>query len=254
MRALVIQHDHVSPPGPVGDRLVARGYSLDLHVVVEEDNFHHPHLHNPFPDLTGVDLVVTMGAPWSAYDDATVGAWVATELDLLRTADRVGVPVLGICFGGQLLAAAHGGLVRRSDRAEIGWVRIDSDDPGLVAPGPWFQWHFDRWVTPPQAREVARNEVAPQAFVLRRNLAVQFHPELTVAMLEGWYANGGDAKAVAAGADPARMLEQTVAEEPVATARAHALVDVFLDDVARPLTAGDRAPDTGRTDPRRAPP
>ena len=190
MRALVIQHDHVSPPGPVGRRLEERGYELDLHVVVEEDNFHHPHLHNPFPGIDGVDLVVSMGAPWSAYDEASVGPWVSDELDLLRRADRLSVPVLGICFGGQLLAAAHGGAVRRSDEAEIGWVEVDTDDPSLVPAGPWFQWHFDRWALPPEATEVARNEVASQAFRLRRNLAVQFHPELTDAMHEEWLLSG----------------------------------------------------------------
>jgi GMP synthase-like glutamine amidotransferase len=232
MKALVIQHDHVSPPGPVGDRLVERGYDLDLHLVVERDNFHRPHLHNPFPGLEGVDLVVTMGAPWSAYDESTVGAWVARELEVLREADRQGVPVLGICFGGQLLAAAHGGTVLPSDQAELGWVRVSTDDASLVSTGPWFQWHFDRWHVPPGAREVARNDVASQAFVLRRNLAVQFHPELTVAMLEGWFANGGDVKAIEAGGDPGRLREQTVAEEPGARDRARRLVDAFLDQVA----------------------
>ncbi len=246
MRALVIQHDHVSPPGPVGERLVELGYDLDLHVVVERDNFHRPHLHNPFPGLDGVDLVVSMGAPWSAYDDATVGAWVSVELDLLRTADQRGVPVLGICFGGQLLAAAHGGAVVRSSQAEIGWVRLRTDDTRLVPAGPWFQWHFDRWVVPPAAREVARNDVASQAFVLRRNLAVQFHPELTGAMLQGWFDNGGDAKAEAAGADPAALRAQTLVEETAARARARALVDSFLDVAAVPIGpgGGDREPGT----------
>ena len=101
--------------------------------------------------------------------------------------------------------------------------------------GPWFQWHFDRWVMPPGAREVARSEVSPQAFVLRRNLAVQFHPELTSGMLHGWLDNGGDAQATKHGCDPEQMYADTVAEDPASRARAYALVDAFLDpDRPRP--------------------
>jgi GMP synthase-like glutamine amidotransferase len=247
MRALVIQHDHVSPPGPVGRRLEECGYELDLHLVVEKDDFHHPHLHNPFPGIDGVDLVVSMGAPWSAYDEASVGPWVSDELDLLRRADWLGVPVLGICFGGQLLAAAHGGAVRRSDEAEIGWVEVDTDDPSLVPTGPWFQWHFDRWEVPPEATEVARNEVASQAFRLRRNLAVQFHPELTTSMLDGWLANGGDANARSVGIDVDDMRQRTVRGEEQSGQRAAALVDAFLDRIAGGRRATDQ-PGGGRAD------
>ena len=231
MRALVIQHDHASPLGPVGERLTERGYALVPHLVVDEADFHDPRRYNAFPVLDGIDLVVSMGAPWSAYDEATVGTWVPTELDLLRGADEAGVPVLGICFGGQLLAAAHAGSVRRAEAAEIGWVDVETDDPALVAAGPWFQWHFDRWELPPGATEIARNAQASQAFVLRRNLAVQFHPELTSSMLEGWLRNGGDVKAERAGVDLASLRSATLAEDEAAARRAHVLVDAFLDRV-----------------------
>ena len=72
------------------------------------------------------------------------------------------------------------------------------------------------------------------AYVLRRNLAVQFHPELTSGMLHGWLDNGGDVQAVRAGFDPAQMYADTVAEDPASRARAYALVDTFLDRIARP--------------------
>ena len=232
MRALVIQHDHVSPPGHVGAQLQARGYELDEHLVVDADNFHRPHLHNPFPGLDGADVIVALGAPWSAYDDATVGPWVAAELDLLREADARGIPVLGICFGGQLLAAAHGGSVERSDQAEVGWVDVETDDASLVPPGPWFQWHYDRFHVPPEATELARNSVTSQAFVLRRNLAVQFHPELTPTTLDGWLNNGGYEEGAQHGYDLPRIVAETQVNDPDAGRRAAALVDAFLDRVA----------------------
>ena len=84
---------------------------------------------------------------------------------MVRRALDAGVGVLGVCFGGQLLAHALGGTVARSPAPEIGWREVSSAKPDLVPPGPWFQWHFDRFTTPPGGIEVARNADATQAFV-----------------------------------------------------------------------------------------
>ena len=233
MRALFLQHDHVSPPGPVAERFAHRGYEIVEMIVVPREQFHEPNLHFDFPDPSGFDALVVMGAPWGAWDDASIGKWLLPELDWLRTADEQGIPVLGICFGGQLLARLHGGSVARAPKPEIGWTAIWSQEPGLVGPGPWFQWHYDRWQVPPGAREIARNSVASQAFVLRRNLAVQFHPELTAAGLHGWLVNGGRALAEADGQDPDVLYQHTLAEGEDAARRAHDLVDAFIDQVAR---------------------
>ena len=233
MKALIIQQDHVSPPGPIADRLEEQMVDVVLHEVVPEERFATPGVEPRFPDVGGFDLVIPMGAPWAAYDDALIGSWVSAEVELLREADRQGIPVLGICFGGQLLAMAHGGSVAASPYPELGWNEIDTDDPLLVPRGPWLQWHTDRWTLPPGAREVARNHAASQAFVLRRNLAVQFHPEMTAGMMHGWLENGGHGDARALGVDPERLYDATVVEEPAARARAGALVDAFLEQVAR---------------------
>jgi GMP synthase-like glutamine amidotransferase len=228
MRVLVIEHDHASPIGPVGERFTDRGYDVVRHAVVAAEHFERPGVTTDFPDFTGFDAVVPMGAPWSTYDTDTVGSWVLPELAQLRKADDAGVPVLGICFGGQLLAEAHGGAVARTDRPEVGWYDVESSDPELVPPGPWFEWHYDAWTLPPGATEVARNANASQAFVLRRNLGVQFHPELTSTMLTGWLAYGGERKARDFGLDPAELLERTRAADERSRIRAHALVDGFL--------------------------
>ena len=89
---------------------------------------------------------MALGASWSAYD-ASLHSWLLPELQLLRDAHEAQVPVLGVCFGGQLLAAAHGGSVARSAHPEIGWYDVESDDD-LVPAGRWFQWHYDRWQLP----------------------------------------------------------------------------------------------------------
>lgn len=232
MQLLVIEHDHASPLGPVAERFVDRGFDLTIHRVVPEAAYLAPGVQTEFPDFTQFDAVVPMGAPWSAYDEI-IGTWVVPELEQLRRADEAGVPVLGICFGGQLLAAAHGGSVMLSSSPEIGWIHVDSDHEALVASGPWFQWHYDRWELPPGAHEVARNRAASQAFVLRRSLAVQFHPELTSGMLAGWLEYGGADEAKAAGLDPEVLIHATKSSEAAARIRAHHLVDGFLDIVAR---------------------
>ena len=131
MRALLIQHDHICTPGFIGERLTDLGFDLVVHQVVAESRFLSPNVETEFPEPSDFELIIPMGAPWSVYDHELIGSWVASELAMLRTAHDHRVPVLGICFGGQLLAAAHGGSVSRSPAPEIGWVDIDSEDESL---------------------------------------------------------------------------------------------------------------------------
>ncbi|MGV8852103.1 MAG: type 1 glutamine amidotransferase [Rhodoglobus sp.] len=233
MRALLVQHDHVTASGPVGDRLRERGFEIDEIMVVTEENFDNPNVDFAFPDASQYDLVIPMGAPWGAWDDACIGRWLAPELTWVRAIIEADIPVLGICFGGQLIARALGGTVARGEKAEIGWTAIHSDDTSLVSNGPWFQFHYDQWTMPDGAVEIARNPVAPQAFTYGRSLAVQFHPELNTAILEGWLDQGGINEVTADGQNPEVMLAQTRAEEGVAGQRTAELVDAFLDRVAK---------------------
>lgn len=229
MRALLIQHDHICTPGFVGERLTDRGFDLVVHQVVREDRFLSPDVEIEFPDPTDFDVIIPMGAPWSVYDHEAIGTWVPAELTMLRDAHHHEVPVLGICFGGQMLAAAHGGSVARSAAPEIGWVNIDSDDDSLVPSGSWFQWHYDRWQLPQHAQEVARNANSSQAFVLGRNLAVQFHPEMTSEILTSWIATGGAAEVDQFGIELETLVRQTARSDASNRERAHRLVDQFLD-------------------------
>lgn len=226
MRALFIEHDHSSPPGPVAERFADHGYDIVEKVVVPAERFTTPNVEFEFPDPSNYDVLVPMGAPWGAWNDDQIGTWLGPELEWLRAADRLGIPVLGICFGGQTLARAHGGTVFRGPRPEIGWSTVWSEIPELS--GRWFQFHYDQWTTPPEATPLAQNALAPQAFSLRNNLALQFHPEVTSETLQGWIDNGGRPQLENDGQDPDFLLRHLRELDQESRARAHALVDYFL--------------------------
>ncbi|MEO5662637.1 MAG: type 1 glutamine amidotransferase [Nocardioides sp.] len=227
-RLLVIGHDYLSS-GPIGRRFAERGYDAEELQVVPPDRFADPGVNLDYPDPRDYDAVLVLGARYSAYSDL-VASWVAPEMKLMQTADDAGVPVFGICFGGQLLAQAHGGQVVPSPAPEIG-PHVVAGVPAVA--GIWTQWHHDRFIPPADATVVGANAAAPQAFVLRRNLAVQFHPEVDADGLAGWLDDGGARDARDRGLDPDVLLEHVRSLDPDVRVRAAALVDYFLDRVAR---------------------
>jgi GMP synthase-like glutamine amidotransferase len=226
MRVIVIKHHEIDDAGFIGAAFAARGAAVQVHLV-PGGGF--------LPSLEGIDHVVVLGAVWSVYDEARIGHWIGSELDWLRAADAAGVPVLGICFGAQALAAALGGRVELAPRPEIGWTTIETLDPDVIEPGPWLEFHSDQCIIPANARPLARNEVCVQAFAIGRNLAVQFHPEVDGAQVQRWLDDGGADEARQAGQDPAALLARTIAQEPEAAARADRLVAAALG-----LAAADR--------------
>jgi len=174
MRSLVLQHDHNAPAGLLGDWLAARG---DV-TTARMDRGERP----PAPD--GFDLLVTLGSEHAADDDTL--PWQADERAALAAADAAAVPILGVCFGAQSLARALGGGVRRAARPELGWIAVGTRAPELIDDGPWFAWHDDELVPPPGAEVLAANASGVQAFRAGHHLGVQFHPEVTPAIVASW--------------------------------------------------------------------
>lgn len=131
MRALCVLHDAFSSTGLIGDALRARGWQVDETLIVPAERYDAPDVDFSFPDHRDYDLLVPMGAPWSAYDDAAVGRWLVPELNWLSRAVASGGAVFGICFGAQALARALGGSVTlgtsrdRLDRHRTGGSRPD---------------------------------------------------------------------------------------------------------------------------------
>jgi GMP synthase-like glutamine amidotransferase len=139
-----------------------------------------------WPDPREVDAVVALGSDRSVH--ASPDTWIAAQVEFLRAAHDAGVGILGICFGGQALAAALGGTVSAAPRTEIGWIDVEGE-PGYG--GRWFTWHEDVFSLPPGAQELARAASGPQAFAVGTSIGLQFHPEVTPAIVDGWLDGDG---------------------------------------------------------------
>jgi GMP synthase-like glutamine amidotransferase len=228
VRALVIEPEAGNEPALVGDRLRHHGFELTALVLSDADGVS---LDVDLGSPSAFDVIVAMGSIRSVYE-VSIRPWIAAELEFLRRAHADRVPVLGICFGAQALAAAHGGRVVPAEQPQVGWYALDPDDGSGLPGGPWMQWHHDRIEPPMHATVLARDELCVQAFQIAHSLGVQFHPEVTGDHLAGWIGNGGAAELARLGIDCDELLAQTKAIEVDVTARANRLVDWFLADVA----------------------
>ena len=230
---IFIEHDHVSDGGPIWFQFQRRGFQITRFVIVNEENAKTPNVTPTWPDLLSFDAVVVMGAPYAAYDDEGIGNWLLPEIEKLRDVHNAGIPVLGICFGGQVMSRVLGGTVARSPRAELGWYEIESADEKLVPRGPWFQYHWDSFTFPPGSTQIAHNELCPQAFVYGRTLGLQFHPEIDLNVLDLWLAmEGGCAEVESEGVNVEELRRVTKALENESNQRGYNLVDQFLDHIA----------------------
>lgn len=233
LKVLFIEHDHVSLGGPIWRQFEARGYAITRFVIVDEEHFATPNVTVEFPHRKDFDVIVVMGAPWGAYEDERIGNWLLPEIEYLREVHNSGTPILGICFGGQIMSRVLGGTVERAPYCELGWYEIESDDTIAIPSGPWFQYHWDRFTVPEGAIEIARTALCPQAYSFGRTLGLQFHPEIDPEVLEEWLAmDGGCAEVESEGVDVSELRAFTKKIEAESNKRGHNLVDYFLDNIA----------------------
>jgi GMP synthase-like glutamine amidotransferase len=218
MRALTIAHHYDYDPGLIG--VAAADHGIELVMSAREDE--------ELPDPLDYDLVIAFGSQWSVAAGDEPDA-VKREQFLLHRAHTNDVPVLGICFGAQQLAAALGGAVTRSETPEIGLTLIDSIDPSL-SPGPWINFHLDQ-ISPPPGETIIAATDRVQAFRTRRSLGVQFHPEATSATVARWIDGGAAAYLPSVGLTADALLAAIDANADKAQQRASALFSNFLAPV-----------------------
>jgi GMP synthase-like glutamine amidotransferase len=199
---LVLQHSDSSTIGTLGPALVDHAHALRTIRL---------HRGEALPaDLDDIDGIIALGGPQSGNDESPV---LRREMDLMRTAHAMGLPLFGICLGCQLLAKALGGEVAKmavgpQAGPEIGWCdvklsAVGRGDPLFTGIG-WttsqFQWHHDEVVKlPPAARLLASSaRCKVQAWGLGlRTYAVQFHPELDEAAIQRFVREGANELAAA---------------------------------------------------------
>ncbi len=231
--ALLLAHEPSGTGELVTTRLRQRGFHVHEHIVTHDEE--RPNDAEPFPDVREYDVLVMMGSIRSLTNTDEIDSWIFEELEMVRDAHNRGVPTLGVCFGGQVLAEVLGGRVELSPVSEIGWYEItplNGSNGGVdhpVGPGPWFQWHHDRFIPPEGAEILAVNDNAVQLFRVGSSVGTQFHPEVTVAHIEAFLRDASPEYLSEHNVDPAELLAETARQQENNTRQCEALVDWFLD-------------------------
>jgi GMP synthase-like glutamine amidotransferase len=218
MKALVFENDPICPLARVEGPMASRGVSAE---IVAPDDI------GSLPEPERYDLAIVLGSDDSAYDDSV--PWVAEELDYVRRAIEAEVPVLGICFGAQMLARALGSEVRKAGAPEVGWKAMTrAQAAAWMPPGPWLTWHHDTFDWPPGATPLAWTDQAPQAFSQGRHLGIQFHPEATADIIEQWLDVDRRTGALK-GIDHQALLAETRAQDGHAAEAARIMFERYFD-------------------------
>ena len=183
-QVLFIQHGDVDKPGLLADALSAEGIGLEVF---------HSWRNGDFPALQGFHALALGGGSQSAWEVEKY-SYLETECRIVREALELGIPVLGLCLGAQLIARALGAEVRRAARKEIGFFPVElhaagCSDPvvgALPARFPATHWHGDVFEIPADAVCLGASALTPHQ-ILRRGpncFGFQFHLEMTPLLFE----------------------------------------------------------------------
>jgi GMP synthase-like glutamine amidotransferase len=200
---LIVQHHPNEGPGHLATWLQAR--QLAYRIIALDAGMTLP------TTLGDIPALVFMGGPMSVNDDYP---WIRQELQLIQEAAARRVPVLGHCLGGQLISKALGGTVSKNPVGEIGWHPIQvTPVPGVAwlqqLPQQFlgFHWHGETFSLPSGAQGAMHSEFCAQQAFLRDGLfALQFHVEMTEALVRRWVAD-----------NPAELAQPSASVQDAAT-------------------------------------
>jgi GMP synthase (glutamine-hydrolysing) len=230
----VLSHVAFEDLGSLEAPLRERGFAIET-VDVATARF-------PLPQAERCDLLVVLGGPIGVYDQREY-PFLTGEIACIAARLAAHRPVLGICLGAQLMAAALGARVYPGAHgAEIGWSPIEAapgpaDSPEwfapLLAPGlAVFHWHGDTFDLPPGASHLAKTELyMNQSFSIDNfALGLQFHPEVTETGLERWYV-GHAYELHYAGISPTRLRADAQRYAPALQEAAGRFWSLWLDSI-----------------------
>ena len=223
MRVLSVTHGPSVPGGVFDEAVDAAGHTLERWQVPD----------GGMPDpATSYDAVMVFGGSQHPDQDDRF-EWLAREEEFLRDVLAAEVPVFGVCLGAQMLARAAGATVGPASAPEIGWLDISvtpagAGDPvlGVLRPTAMvFQWHHYTFEVPPGGDELARSAICPQAFRLPQPAwGIQFHAEVTQAMIAAWVEEDPDDLPMPA----ADLRAESEARIEMSNEQGRALAEAFL--------------------------
>jgi GMP synthase (glutamine-hydrolysing) len=190
---LVVLHQENSTPGRVGHYFQSHGVAMDIR---------RPRYGDPLPDTLADHVgAVIFGGPMSANDP---DAFVRAEIDWIKVPLREEKPFLGICLGAQMLARQLGATVAFHPKgmAEVGYypIRVTPAAKDVVEtwPGVVYQWHREGFDLPAGAELLAEGDLFKvQAFRFGpAAYGIQFHAEVTHAMMCRWTTSGHERMAL----------------------------------------------------------
>jgi GMP synthase (glutamine-hydrolysing) len=217
--------------------------TLELALAKANVEFRYLDLFAQRPEYFDVNEILglaVMGGPMSV-NDVEKYPYLAYEPDWIRQTVNLGIPLLGICLGAQLIAKALGAKVYPNEIKEIGWyplelTRAAADDRLFAGCGPKmtvFQWHGDTFDLPSGAVHLAQSPLCRnQAFRVGPSAyGLQFHIEMTAEMVEDWLTESVNSRELATVdyIDPKVIRQKTPEELPALQALAAKVLGRFAD-------------------------
>lgn len=179
-------------PGYILDWIKKKGHRLQYTKFYEDFSL---------PDASSLDMLIIMGGPMDVFD-YHMHAWMEDEIAWVKEFIALDKPVLGICLGAQIIAAALGEEVYPGPHKEIGWYNLQFfpslGDFKIFKELPTtkkvFHWHGDTFNIPEGATRIAASQAFPnQGFIYKNKImALQFHLEVTPASVKDLVENCRD--------------------------------------------------------------